>query len=54
MKIIEFIFNYVHLLYYKCNKINPNCDGSYIDSTGSIKNKKVTVNPISNKDNKWF
>ena len=24
MKGSEFIFNYVHLLYYKCDKINPN------------------------------
>ena len=28
----EFVFDYVHLLYYKCHKINPNCDGSYMDS----------------------
>ena len=27
----EFFFNFLHLLYYKCNKINPNCSGSYID-----------------------
>ena len=32
MKGSEFVFNYVHLLYYKCHKINPNCDGSYIVS----------------------
>ena len=31
MKDSEFIFDYVHLLYYKCNKINPNLCGSYID-----------------------
>ena len=31
MKDGEFVFNYVHILYYKCHKINPNCDGSYID-----------------------
>ena len=24
MKSSEFVFNYVHLLYYKCHKINPN------------------------------
>ena len=28
----EFVFDYVHLLYYKCHKINPNCDRSYMDS----------------------
>ena len=22
----EFVFDYVYLLYYKCPKINPNCD----------------------------
>ena len=24
----EFVFDYVHLLYYKCHKINPNAGGS--------------------------
>ena len=24
MKASEFVFDYVHLLYYKCHKINPN------------------------------
>ena len=50
----EFVFDYVHLLYYKCRKINPNCVGSYIDSSDWIKNKKPTINPINNKDNKCF
>ena len=27
----EFVFDYVNLLYYKCNKINANRRGSYID-----------------------
>ena len=27
----DFVFDYVHLLYYKCHNINPN-RGSYIDS----------------------
>ena len=35
----EFVFNYVHLLYYRCHKINPNGGGSYIDSPDWIKNK---------------
>ena len=35
----EFVFDYVHLLYYKCHKINPNRGGSYIDSPDWIKNK---------------
>ena len=34
----EFVFNYVHLLYYKCHKINPSCGGSYKDSPDWIKN----------------
>ena len=24
----EFVFDYVHLMYYKCHKINPNCGGN--------------------------
>ena len=32
--------DYVNLLYYKCHKIYPNCGGSYIDSSNSIKNNK--------------
>ena len=28
MKGGEFVLDYVHLLYYKCHKINPNCNGS--------------------------
>ena len=36
----EVVFDYVHLLYYKCHKINPNRDGSYIDSPGWINTKK--------------
>ena len=31
MKGNEFVFDYVHLLYYKCHEINLNCCGSYID-----------------------
>ena len=23
----KFVFDHVHLLYYKCHKINPNCGG---------------------------
>ena len=26
------VFDCVHLLYHKCDKRNPNCDGSSIDS----------------------
>ena len=45
----EFFFDYVHLLYYKCHKTNPNRGGSYIDSADWIKNKKATINPINKK-----
>ena len=42
MKDSEFVFDYVHLLYYyKCRKINPNRGGSYIDSPEWIKNTKT-------------
>ena len=54
MKVSEFFFDYVHLLNYKCHKINPNCGGSYIDSFYWIKNKKITTNPINKKDNECF
>ena len=52
MKGSEFVFDYVHLLYYKCHKINPTRGGSYIDSPDSIKKQKATINPINKKDNK--
>ena len=54
MKASEFVFDYVHLLYYKCHKMNPNRSGSYINSPDWIKNKKATVNPVNRKDNKYF
>ena len=28
----EFIFDSVHLIYYKCHRVNFRCGGSYIDS----------------------
>ena len=39
MRASDFIFNCVHLLYYKCHKINFKWSGSYIDSPDWIKNK---------------
>ena len=47
MKGSEFVFDYVHLLYYKCHL---NHGGSYKDPLDWIKNKKVTINPINKKD----
>ena len=52
MKGSEFVFDYVHLMYYKCHK-NPNL-GGYVDSPDWIKNKRATINPINKKDDKCF
>ena len=46
MKGSEFLFDYVHLLYYKCHEINPNRGGSYICSPDWIKSKKAAINTI--------
>ena len=54
MKGSEFVFDCVHLLYYKCHKITPNCSGSYRDSPDWIKSKKSTINSINKRDNKYF
>ena len=54
MKGRDFVFDYAHLLYYKCHKINPNCGGSYIDFPDWIKSKNATINSINKKDNKCF
>ena len=51
---IMFVFDYVHLLFDKCHKINPNHGGLYTDSPDWTKNKKVTINFIKRKDNKCF
>ena len=40
----EVFFGYVQLLYYKCHEINPNCGGSYIDSTDQIKKPRKSKN----------
>ena len=40
MKGSEFVFDYVHLLYYKCHNTNPNCGVSYIDSPDWIKERR--------------
>ena len=54
MKSSDFVFDCVHLLYYKCLKRNTSCVGSYIESPNWIKNKKVTINTINKNDNKFF
>ena len=50
----DFVFDYVHLLYYKCHTVNPNCGGSYIDCPDWIKNKKSNNKSHQNKDKKCF
>ena len=37
----EFVFDYAHLLYYKCRNLNPNRGGSYMDSPDWMKNEKA-------------
>ena len=54
MKGSKFVVDYIQLLYYKYQKINPNCGGSYIDSPNLIKNKTATINSINQRDNKYF
>ena len=49
MKSGDFIFNCVHLLYYKCHKIDFKWGGSYIDSPNLVKNKKATIKTINKK-----
>ena len=45
----DLIFDCVHLLHYKCHKINLNCGRSYIISSDWIKNLKAIINPINKK-----
>ena len=45
MKGSEFVFDYVHLLYYKCHKTNLNRGGLYLDSPDRIKSKKAKNKP---------
>ena len=40
----DFIFECVHLLYYKCHKINPNCGRSYVDSPDWVKKSNSKSN----------
>ena len=40
MKGSDFVFDYIHLLYYKCCKINPKRGVWYIDSPDWIKKQK--------------
>ena len=46
MKSSEFVFDYVHLLYYKCRKTNPNRGKSYKDSPNWIQKKQQKISSI--------
>ena len=47
----ELVFNYVHLLYFNCHKINLNCGGSYIDSPYWI---TESIEKNNKEENKCF
>ena len=53
MRLSDFIFGSVQLMYYKCHKVNFRCGGSYVDSPDWIKNIKATINS-KNKHDKYF
>ena len=54
MRISDFIFDSVQMVYYKCLKVNYRCGFPYINPPEWIKNKKATVNPPKNEDGKCF
>ena len=43
----EFVLDYDHLMYCKCQKKNLNHIQSYVDSTEWTENKKTTINSIN-------
>ena len=51
MKRSKFIFDYIHLLYKKCHKINPNHDGSCIDSVDCIESSNRCNNLVKSTRN---
>ena len=53
MKGSDVIFDCVHLLYYKCHKLNLNRGRSYVDSPDWIKSKKSKIKP-ANDGHKCF
>ena len=44
MKSSKFVFDYIHLVYFECHKINPNRGGSYIDPSDWIKKPQKNNN----------
>ena len=62
MKRSDFIFNSVHLMYYKCHKLNFKSSGSYIDSSDWRKKEKnnsksflhyATIVALNYEEVKW-
>ena len=51
MRVSNFIFDSIQVMYYKCHKVNFRRGGSYIDSPEKRKKKKATINP-KNKDDR--
>ena len=47
MKGMDFIFDCVNLLQYKCHRINFKRFESYLDFPDWIKNKKAAINPVN-------
>ena len=54
MKGIEFVFDRLNLLHYKCHKTSLNRGGLYMDSPKWLKNKNATINPKNNNYDKCF
>ena len=50
MRGIDFIFDYVYLLFDKCHKKDFKLCGSYTDSLDRTRMKKATINPKSDAD----
>ena len=45
MRVSEFVYDGVDVLYYNLNKVSLSRGGSCIDSPKWLKNKKATINP---------
>ena len=54
MKESEFIFDSVDASYYEFNKVSLSRGGSYIGSLKWLKNKKASINPQNEKDDRCF
>ena len=52
MRGIEFAYDSVDTLYYNLNKVSLSGGGSYIHSPKWLKNKKSTINPKNNDDDR--